>query len=104
MKVYSDSFIIFLKSLSEIIAILKEALANVIKHSNATEVKICLFEHPSLFQVIIQDNGRVFKTNPNGIGLENIRQRVDALKGIVNFETTNGFKIFISFQKNFVED
>lgn len=86
-----------------VIAIVKEALSNVIKHSNATEVTVKLFEHPGLYQLVIQDNGKVFRTNPNGMGLENIRQRVDALKGIVNFDTSNGFKIFISFNKYILE-
>lgn len=87
-----------------IIAIVKEALSNVIKHSNASCVEIKLYEHPSLFQLVIKDNGTSFKTNPNGMGLENIRQRVENLKGIVNFETSDGFKIFISFTKQFLED
>lgn len=40
-----------------VIAIVKEALANVIKHSNATHVTISLYEHPKLYQLIISDNG-----------------------------------------------
>lgn len=86
------------------IAIVKEALNNVIKHSNATLVTVNLIEHPSLYQMIIQDNGTNFKSNPSGMGLENIRQRVENLKGIVNFETIGGFKIFISFNKLFLEE
>ena len=38
--------------------IIKEALSNVIKHSNATAVKIVLREHPALYQLCIEDNGK----------------------------------------------
>ncbi|HSN66139.1 MAG TPA: histidine kinase, partial [Fusibacter sp.] len=41
------------------IAILKESLSNVSKHSSATEVKVSLIEHPSFYQMIISDNGKV---------------------------------------------
>lgn len=83
-----------------IIAIVKEALSNVIKHSNATALSISLYEHPKLYQVIIMDNGtKKSMSIDNGMGLENIRNRVDSLNGIVNFDNNNGFKIFISFMK-----
>ncbi|MEG0613040.1 MAG: histidine kinase [Clostridium sp.] len=84
-----------------IIAIVKEALSNVIKHSNATKLSINLYEHPKLYQVIIMDNGtKKSKSIDNGMGLENIRKRVDGLKGIVNIDNKNGFKVFISFMKS----
>lgn len=84
-----------------VIAIAKEALANVIKHSNATEVNVGLLEHPMLLQLIIADNGT--KINPSshsGMGLESIRQRVLSLEGIINFNYSKGFKIFISIPKH----
>ncbi len=83
-----------------IIAIVKESLVNVIKHSNASEVKISCYEHPKIIQLIIHDNGT--KKNikkENGIGLENISQRVANLDGYVNFDRSDGFKIFVSFPK-----
>lgn len=83
-----------------IIAIVKEALANIIKHSNATKVSIRLYEHPSLFQLIIHDNGnKKGKLSDSGMGLEGIKSRVNNLNGIVNFNQEDGFKIFISFMK-----
>ncbi len=85
------------------IAIVKEALSNIIKHSDATKVIIRLNEHPKLRQLIISDNGKTAKklklTQSTGMGLENIRQRTDALNGILNISTDNGFRIFISFPK-----
>jgi signal transduction histidine kinase len=82
------------------IAIVKEALANIIKHSCATEVNVVLREHPALYQLIIQDNGHVSGYNPdNGIGLTNISNRVGTYNGNIHINVENGFKIFISIPK-----
>lgn len=84
-----------------IIGIVKEALANVIKHSDADEVSISLYEHPSIYQLIIKDNGHTLPTasDLSGMGLENIRQRGMSLGGVVNITSDNGFRIFISFPR-----
>jgi DNA-binding NarL/FixJ family response regulator/anti-sigma regulatory factor (Ser/Thr protein kinase) len=39
------------------IAIVKEGLNNIIRHSNATQVTLALLEHPALYQLVLQDNG-----------------------------------------------
>lgn len=83
-----------------LIAIVKEALSNIIKHSEANEVNVALREHPALYQLIIQDNGVVSDYSlDNGIGLRNITERVTAFKGNIYFKIDNGFKIFISIPK-----
>ncbi|MCD8501227.1 MAG: histidine kinase [Bacillaceae bacterium] len=84
-----------------IIGIVKEALSNVMKHSNGDQVSISLYEHPKLFQLIIYDNGtkKPDPSNVKGMGLESIRQRVASLNGIVNIDHSRGFRIFISFMK-----
>jgi signal transduction histidine kinase len=82
------------------IAIVKEALSNIIAHSNATEVRIILHEHPALYQLIIEDNGSSGEYKPdNGIGLRNISDRVNSFNGNININTENGFRIFISIPK-----
>lgn len=82
------------------ISVVKEALANIIKHSDATSVKITLREHPAFYQLLIADNGRVKKySEDNGIGLTNIQDRINSLNGIVHITTDNGFQIFISVPK-----
>lgn len=66
------------------ISIVKEALANVSRHSNATEVKITVREHPVLFQLSMEDNGKEIEYNKQdteGIGLTNMQERVNGLKG-----------------------
>ncbi len=79
------------------IAIMKEALANIMKHSDASQVHITLREHPVLYQLIVRDNGSQKAMNPEGgIGLKNIMDRVNSLGGNVNISNDNGFMVFIS--------
>lgn len=86
------------------ISIVKEAISNIIKHSNATDVSITLNEHPGFYQLIIADNGVVEGYNiEKGIGIRNILDRTSALGGNVNINTDNGFKIFISIPKESIK-
>lgn len=41
------------------IAIVKEALHNIVRHSDASKVKIVMREHPAIYQLIVEDNGTV---------------------------------------------
>lgn len=95
-----------------LIAITKEALSNIIKHSDATKVQISLREHPAMYQLIISDNGHIsgekrikLKALDNsqnyfdGMGLQNMMDRVKGFQGIMNVSADNGFKIFISIPK-----
>ena len=83
------------------IAITKEALSNIIKHSNATEVTVKIYEHPAIYQLVIQDNGSCCSYNSeNGIGIKSITDRVNSIGGNVNISIDKGFRIFISIPKN----
>ncbi|MBQ1994156.1 MAG: GHKL domain-containing protein [Lachnospiraceae bacterium] len=94
------------------IAIIKEGLNNIYKHSDATKVNVTLREHPSMYQLIIHDNGNVSdetdfnkyispenRHNDSGIGLENIAARVNMLNGSIKIHTDDGFCIFITIPK-----
>ena len=84
------------------LTILKEALTNVQKHSNATKVKVVLHELEEYYQMMVEDNGtgQVNVYNPiGGIGLRNMEDRVRALGGIITFSGEKGFRIFISVPK-----
>lgn len=87
-----------------LIAIIKEALSNINKHSNATKLTIHLREHPGFYQLLIEDNGTDIKWKSNGIGMENMKDRVDNLNGTFRINTEDGFKIFISIPKTIMED
>jgi signal transduction histidine kinase len=82
-----------------IIAVLKEALSNIIKHSDAKNVRITLREHPALYQLTVKDDGSKKEISGEGIGLNNIEQRVNSLKGIVNIAYDKGFMVFVSIPK-----
>jgi signal transduction histidine kinase len=73
---------------------LKEALNNVVKHANATEVFIRVAVEPELFTLTVTDNGRgmpaeliavargdVASVRPDGNGLRNMRQRIESIGG-----------------------
>jgi signal transduction histidine kinase len=82
------------------VAIVKEAVANVIKHSNADQLTVILREHPGFYQMSIEDNGTQIRRNENpGIGLTNMTDRVEALHGTIRFLTEKGFRILISIPK-----
>ena len=81
------------------IATVKEAMSNIIKHSSADEVSVTIREHPALYQLCISDNGKGGKTANDGMGLANMRDRVESLHGFMRIDSENGFKIFISIRK-----
>lgn len=84
------------------VAVIKEALTNTVKHSNASKVKIVVREHPALYQLLIEDNGNLSiskKSDGTGIGLDNMRERVSAFNGNMLITKEQGFKIFISIPK-----
>lgn len=86
-----------------VIAIVKEALNNVMKHSQAQMVNISISESAALYQVIISDNGQGKTTadspDNHGIGLLNMTERVKKLKGSISFYQSNGFSIVIKIPK-----
>ncbi|MEN6316080.1 MAG: histidine kinase [Clostridiaceae bacterium] len=82
------------------ISIVKEALSNIMRHSDATRASVAFREHPALYQMIIRDNGTVKSYSmDNGLGLKNMIDRVHAFNGNFNVITENGFEIFVSIPK-----
>ena len=87
------------------IGITKECISNIIKHSHNKNVDISLSEHPSFYQLVIHDYGSrddktVTITGKNaGMGLENIRSRVESVNGSLNISTSQGFRVFVSIPK-----
>ena len=82
------------------IAIVKEALTNVARHSDADRVRVRFCEHPALYQLIVSDNGTVKGFDPEGgLGLRNIAERVETFHGNLNLSTRHGFELFLSIPK-----
>lgn len=82
-----------------ILAIIKEALHNVTRHSNATVVSLILREQPAFYQLIIHDNGTNIAIEESGIGMHNMKERVEKMRGFFNLHTEDGFQIFITIPK-----
>ena len=84
------------------ISITKEALSNTTRYGGATRVKIVMREHPAMYQLYIEDNGkgcRDYNKNTTGIGLKNMQERVSALNGTLQIDGEKGFHIFIMIPK-----
>lgn len=81
--------------------IVQEALTNISKYANATEVNIQLQASPTQLDVMIQDNGKGFNVNQNttGFGLQGMQERSLALGGQfkINSSLGTGCKITAKF-------
>lgn len=108
------------------ITTIKEAMSNIVKHSNADKITLILREHPGFYQLTVEDNGgtktlgdeatsvlaeecaasqgklgvaETTRKEREGIGLSNMRERVEALHGTFRIHRERGFQIFISIPK-----
>lgn len=94
---------------AELYMVLKEAVTNVLKHSNADVITITLsfinIQAGMQCAFNISDNGRPKSSNTNnkGIGLKNMYRRIcEQLKGTLNIDhTANGTVIAGTFPVNF---
>ncbi len=87
-----------------IIGVVKEAVSNIVKHSNGSCVWVSVREHPAFYQAVVKDNGCCAETvGESGIGLINMRERAAAVGGIATFSAgKSGFKVFLSIPKEAV--
>lgn len=87
----------------DILSIIREAITNCVKHSNATELKISLLSQPKFYSIIINDNGSKFDKTHNlstkGIGLLSMNEIANKYKGFLNYKFDNGFKIHLTLMK-----
>lgn len=91
-----------IKAKYTIIFIVKEALTNIMKHSNATTVKVSISQTPAFYKIDIHDNGTNFsssrtKENRQGMGTISIYERITALNGTINISQDDGYRIYITF-------
>ncbi|MBC8053399.1 MAG: sensor histidine kinase [Sphingobacteriaceae bacterium] len=74
--------------------IIQEAVNNVIKHAQASKLNIQLVRDEEGILLMVEDNGKGFdKTAVNqkkGIGLKNMLDRVELLKGTAEFDSAPG--------------
>lgn len=88
------------------LAIAKEAFVNVVRHSDADKVTVFVCEHPGFYQMSVEDNGSSASLpdetgqGEGGIGLANMKDRVQALGGTIHFFAESGFRILLSVPKH----
>jgi two-component system, NarL family, sensor histidine kinase UhpB len=72
--------------------VVQEKLSNVINHAGATEISIRLRSAGKHIETIIKDNGKGFDPSNTkaGMGLSNIRNRVESVNGRMNLQSTPG--------------
>jgi len=78
----------------------RELLVNVIRHSGADTVEVCIHEVGGKIKIIIKDNGIGFnpsgpgllssKNKTGGFGLFGVRERLEYLKGHLNISPAQG--------------
>lgn len=78
------------KVLSEVYHIIQELITNTIKHAHANSIELQLNLIENLFSVIFEDNGKGFtiENNKDGIGLTNIKNRINSLNGNLQIDST----------------
>lgn len=83
------------------LSIIKEAVHNTIRHSNADRIDIRLIEHPRFYQLTIEDNGADSGTTQAapGMGLTSMQERVSLMNGSMEIFHEHGFRIFITVMK-----
>ncbi|MGC1174716.1 PAS domain-containing sensor histidine kinase [Polaromonas sp.] len=74
--------------------IVQEALANVAKHADATQVTVAIDMLPGVISLTVHDNGRGFSTEeprkPQSLGLMGLQERALLLKGTVDIHSAPG--------------
>jgi signal transduction histidine kinase len=76
----------------ELLAVVKEALSNALRHSGADEIEVRVEGDEERVVVTVADNGRGFDPGraPRGMGLANMAGRVEAAGGSFHLETAPG--------------
>jgi signal transduction histidine kinase len=86
--------------------IVQELLTNAIRHSGASGILLQCSQNEGIFLVTLEDNGKGFDptvtTKANGIGLSNVKSRVDYLNGkmdiasVINEGTTINIELYVA--------
>ena len=105
-----------------LIAIVREALSNAARHSDATRVSVSVAAYPAFYRLTVRDNGTVpppadvlalaeggagargaavpdAPAGARGIGLATMADRVRALGGRLRLDYDHGFKVFATIPK-----
>ena len=73
--------------------IVQESLTNAIRHGKAKNIDVSIKKNYGIINLLIYDDGIGCEDIKAGFGLRHIRERVNMLKGQVNFSSEEGFKV-----------
>ncbi|WBL21130.1 tetratricopeptide repeat-containing sensor histidine kinase [Zunongwangia sp. HRR-M8] len=77
--------------LADTYRIVQELINNILKHAEATSAELQLTKHEDHLNIVINDNGKGFqKTKKQGIGLRNIRERLQKVNGTLDIDSSSG--------------
>ena len=78
----SDSDLLTPERMSHILSIVREALANIVRHSNARHVRVVAHRMNNRLRLVIEDDGQGIATRVvEGHGLKNMKDRASLLHG-----------------------
>ena len=89
------------KAEAALVLILTEAITNILRHSNATRVKIFTQQIGNHFKLTLWDNG-IVKNIINGNGLNGIAERLDELNGGLAISTEHGLSMEMTIGQEFL--
>ena len=78
---------------------LKEAVNNIVKHSQATICRITFYLSDDEFRMMIQDNGTGFERSKRfegGNGLRGMEERIEFINGSLEIESDEGTTVTLS--------
>jgi len=74
--------------------LVQEGLTNAFRHGKATRIRIVCWRHEGELRITIWDNGMGSSSNYEGIGLQGMRERVEALGGSIDpHNTVDGYEL-----------
>ncbi len=81
--------------IQEVVLVVQEALANVVKHASAATVRVGVVYESAQLSVLIQDDGQGFAPNPDeataGLGHQRMQQRAQRLGGSLDIDSVLGW-------------
>jgi len=82
------------RRMGHLLAIIHEAMANVVRHAKAESVSINVSDQVDALYIHIQDDGKGMPAeHKDGYGLRNMRDRTRLLNGRINFENNKGLSV-----------
>lgn len=84
--------------------LIQELVTNALRHAAATEILVQCSQTENTFFITVEDNGKGFDTGSigthKGIGLSNVKRRVEYLKGKLDIVSTKGEGTDINIEFN----